>query len=287
MSNTHNDVAHNWAHQTGRKTRGFNMYYDGETIYSYGRHFPLARFFTAPNGERVVLINTDSYSNSTSKHKTIVRRALGYDVNSRNVFVTDSGDIISYPSESNALRTIEKLREQNLKLAKTWARARSRKDWHANDIAANVSTINRLRELFALSIPAETMPGDIAAFVAEYAAAEKAREAAREAANREKILEWLNGAAINPPHTKTPYVRVRGDIVETSWGVKVPLRRARALYRLARICKACGHEYVPAKPQTIDHWQIDRISADGTIKAGCHILPLAIQRRAAELAGVR
>jgi hypothetical protein len=40
---THNEVAHAWAHQTGRCHRGHHMFYEGDTIYSYGHHFPIAR----------------------------------------------------------------------------------------------------------------------------------------------------------------------------------------------------------------------------------------------------
>lgn len=284
MANTHDDVAHNWAHQTGRKNRGFNVFYDGDVIYSHGHHFMIAKHFVAPNGETVVLFNKESRSVSTSQHQAIVRRAAS----NLPIVEFDGDDVLRHPVADRAKREIEAIAASLPDLALKAQRARVHAAWHINTMRREISRANRIRDLFQITdIAPLEMPGDIAAFVAEYAAAEKAREAAREAANREKILEWLNGAAINPPHTKTPYVRVRGDIVETSWGVKVPLRRARALYRLARICKACGHEYVPHKRQLIDHWQIDRISADGTIKAGCHILPLAVQRRAAELAGVR
>lgn len=38
-------VAHLWAHQTQDHARNKlgNFYFDGATIYSYGRHFPIAR----------------------------------------------------------------------------------------------------------------------------------------------------------------------------------------------------------------------------------------------------
>lgn len=75
MSNTHQTVARNWANQTGKASRGFNMFYDGATIYSYGRHYAIARLVTV-NGKRVALVNSRGYSVSTAKHTSLVRRAL-------------------------------------------------------------------------------------------------------------------------------------------------------------------------------------------------------------------
>jgi len=48
-----------------------NMFIDGDTIYSYGRHFPIARWYKG-----VVLFNPDGYSNTTAKHKGKVLYAL-------------------------------------------------------------------------------------------------------------------------------------------------------------------------------------------------------------------
>lgn len=72
---SHIDVASNWVRGLKRGTRGFNVFFDGDTIYSYGRHFPIARFAFA-NGVRYVLFTSEGYSVSTAKHKTLVRRAL-------------------------------------------------------------------------------------------------------------------------------------------------------------------------------------------------------------------
>jgi len=52
---------------------GSNLMACGYTLYSYGTHFPLARWFPA---QRIFLINTsERRSNSTSKHQGYVRRS--------------------------------------------------------------------------------------------------------------------------------------------------------------------------------------------------------------------
>lgn len=77
MANSHDIVARNWARQTGKATRGFNVFYDGPTIYSYGRHYAIARLVYV-NGKRVALVNSRGYSVSTAKHTGHVWRALDY-----------------------------------------------------------------------------------------------------------------------------------------------------------------------------------------------------------------
>lgn len=67
MTLSNEDVARAWAE--GREAKSRNMYTDGRVIYSYGNHFPIAVHLH--NGD--VAFNTDSYSNSTSKHQYCVR----------------------------------------------------------------------------------------------------------------------------------------------------------------------------------------------------------------------
>jgi len=71
----HDEVAHVWAQQLQHEGRASNVFFYGKTIYSYGEHFPLAKF----EKKNVVLINSNTYSVSTSKHHSIVLRALDLD----------------------------------------------------------------------------------------------------------------------------------------------------------------------------------------------------------------
>jgi hypothetical protein len=74
----HDMTAHVWAQQNqehGRSPDG-RIKFEGRTLYSYGSHFALG--FIAPDG--VALLNSDSYSVSTGKHKSIARGAVGHRV---------------------------------------------------------------------------------------------------------------------------------------------------------------------------------------------------------------
>lgn len=70
---TNQEVADAWA--MGYSAKSGTMFTDGETIYSYGYHFPIAK---KVNG--YVLFNHTRYSVTTSKHQCHVRRAMRGDV---------------------------------------------------------------------------------------------------------------------------------------------------------------------------------------------------------------
>lgn len=70
-------VALNWAArvyngQDASRARTPHMFYDGDTIYSYGYHFPIACYHAA---QRITLLNARTYSVTTSTHQSLVRRA--------------------------------------------------------------------------------------------------------------------------------------------------------------------------------------------------------------------
>lgn len=61
--------------QGARKGTGSHMFIEDDAIYSYGRHFPVAR--RTPQG---VLFNPVKFSNTTNRHQSLVRSALGGNV---------------------------------------------------------------------------------------------------------------------------------------------------------------------------------------------------------------
>jgi hypothetical protein len=64
-------VARMWIEQSQdhARNRTGSFYFNGKTIYSYGGHFPIAKI---DNENRVIFFTRKDYSNTTSKHKSIV-----------------------------------------------------------------------------------------------------------------------------------------------------------------------------------------------------------------------
>lgn len=74
------ELTHVWANQKQSHGTGSNMFFEHQTIFSYGYHFKLAQFVNNKDGQRCVLLNTKSYSNTTSKHQSLVWRAIPQNV---------------------------------------------------------------------------------------------------------------------------------------------------------------------------------------------------------------
>ena len=71
-------LAENFAHGATRGN-GSHLFIDGDTIYSYGYHSPVAR----RTGEKTANLTTRKFSQSTSVHTGLVRMALvcaGYSI---------------------------------------------------------------------------------------------------------------------------------------------------------------------------------------------------------------
>jgi hypothetical protein len=67
-------LAHAFATYQSYEGKANNMFFRGATIYSYGEHFPIA---TRCDG--VTFFNENGYSNTTAKHKSLVRSAINGD----------------------------------------------------------------------------------------------------------------------------------------------------------------------------------------------------------------
>lgn len=70
------ELSHIWANQTQSHGKGYNMFFEYDSIYSYGYHFKIAKHMTNQNGQKCVLFNDKSYSNTTAKHQRLVWRSI-------------------------------------------------------------------------------------------------------------------------------------------------------------------------------------------------------------------
>jgi hypothetical protein len=98
--------------------------------------------------------------------------------------------------------------------------------------------------------------------------------------------QWRNGADVNitrprynwyerdEEQPKVPtMLRIVGDEVETSMGARVPVDHAARALKFVRACMNAGREYNRnGHTEHIGHYAIDRIEADGTLHAGCHVI---------------
>src|ERR1700748_730987 len=70
---TNRECAHAWAHQHAAAGHTGNLFFEGPTIYSYGKHFPIAMVYG-----NTVFFTMDSYSSTTSQHKNLAAAAVSH-----------------------------------------------------------------------------------------------------------------------------------------------------------------------------------------------------------------
>lgn len=72
------EIFHTWASGNVFRGRSLNVFFEDGIIYSYGRHFPMAKIHTNKRGEKLVLITNEKYSSTTAKHLYGVRDAVSH-----------------------------------------------------------------------------------------------------------------------------------------------------------------------------------------------------------------
>ena len=273
-------VAHVWAQQKQSEGRnsGGSIYFEGDTIYSYGSHFPMAKII-----RDTVLFTTQGYSNTTSKHLGHARSAVSH------------MDVIEvHKVHGTRKENFDQMVKDISHLALKLGRARSSKEWVGKQLADTLSNANKYAK-FVKSKRIFTLPANIGELVKEDRERSKAETAKRKAATlkrKQELQEYLDrweagvGDYLGGFHKLPVRLRINGDKLETSHGAECPLKFGKRAYLQAKICKAKNITWV-SNGHTIKlgHFQIDTITASGTIVAGCHTIPFEETLRIAKKAG--
>jgi cell fate (sporulation/competence/biofilm development) regulator YlbF (YheA/YmcA/DUF963 family) len=303
-------VAHVWAQQNqpeGRSHNG-NFWFEGATLYSYST--PIARFVEAPNGKRVCLITSESFSPTTAgKHIAPAWRAV--DHKAFGVPFLSFGDIYSgrgprAPSEEEAHKlNLAHLVEQYTSIVTRYLK--SRNFWGTrNDLVKRLDELatsaREYAETFKLEMPALDVDGDAQRIWERFErlksdpkriareAAKKARqeeeERLRALADAEKLAEWLQGADVRF-YSPTVHLRVKGDKLQTSMGAEVPLAHAIRVFRFVRACRERGQEWHRnGTTIRVGLFVLDSVDTQGNFRAGCHSITWEECERLARQIGV-
>lgn len=279
-------VAHLWAHKTQSEARTAtrNFYFRDETIYSYGGHFPIARHTENSKGEKAILFTTRDYSNTTSKHKLEVRRAIP---KSARVF------FITHPDKTPSVFDVKEKEANAAALLDKASRARSNKSFYLSQANAQIEQARELVEFFGLNYTVSTPEQlkDAAAAIALAREEENKRERERQERAKkdavDKIAAFKAGLnVIVPSIISVAYGRLStdGKMIVTSKGANVPIQHVakaapmvKTLIENGRTYKRNGHTI------HLGHYVIDEIKPDGTLVAGCHVFEKAEVLRVCDL----
>lgn len=277
------EIPHLWAHKTQPAARNAqrNLYFDGDTIYSYGSHFPIARHI-----DGAILMTTRGYSSTTAQHICAVRRAIPGDT--RVLFTNDP----SAPA---------------FKAREYWDKECGRLTLATRNAKSKPSKAKAMRELVKaecqremvyayLKAPYQVIMADrweeFDAIRGEHddAVEDRRQTAATRREERryadlpplaDRINAWRNGGPVYRDFPET-MLRVEGSEVVTSQGARFPLDHARrALPVVLRLLDKSWHRN--GETIRLGHYQIDSIQ-DGVVLAGCHrVTADEVRRLAADL----
>jgi len=287
-------IAHLWAHKTQDSARNSqnNFYFNGDTIYSYGSHFPVARHITNRKGVKAILFTTKTYSNTTASHISCVSGAIPDTI---PVFCVS--DVMKTPRVSMLDEVQERINGNALKAS----RAKSNKDFHLEAMQSDVEAFKALAE-FIGSKRKPTLPDDkwfedqktIAKKQAKAQRERRAEQAKREEERRDKqkledrvtFENWLIGKAHHFPYSyrDKAYMRIVGDTIETSQGAIVPVEHVKRVAPLIVKLINTGETYQRNGHSIhIGEYVIESLDSNGNLKIGCHLFKKEELLRIAEL----
>jgi len=279
----HQEVCHYWSNQVQESGRASRVFFEGPIIYSYGRHFPMARIINKRrNGKKVILFTTASYSSSTSKHLTYVWRAIDRD--KYHIVCCSNVEADSkYRHGQNIdvmINTLKSTCEKQLTARTNVYSLTDNLDRIINYGAMfNVPwkrKFSKIRELFKQAKKKAAL-----CVVAEEKAAEKRQirqkkeTEIRKKKAAEQLIHWLKGDIDNfYSHDLDTHLRIKGDNVQTTQGAKIPIEAAKKLYELRAACMKLSKEFT--EPIQLGVYRLSNIDAEGNIKAGCHYMKTEI-----------
>ena len=301
------EIPHLWFHKTQQSARnhGGNLFFDGDTIYSYGYHFQIARHVTNERGEAAVIFNSASDSSTTAQHKNDVRRAIpngypvfSFDAGRRTDLCVNSCLRIMQREFDTALSNLKSAKSKPSKACKYKEFLIARSSLR-NLLAFFGQEYEHLRQVLTQSEEADYRQmcdehdnkvstariNRNARREEEFIAWQEQRDADAKLTIAERIEAWRNGKHTHLPYNTPTMVRINGDTVETSRGATFPLAHAVKGLPLVMAIINGSMEYQRKESDPIirlGHYSIDSIGND-VLTAGCHVITYDEVRHFAEL----
>jgi len=250
------DVIHLFAQKSQHSARCNNVYFEGNSIYSYGRHYELGRFMDV-NNEAAILIEDKGYSVTTAKHiaeiKQATRQYTQYFTTQVQLHHVYSRIKLNYSKLLNArkkdLYLPEILRSYEYFINSPFFSINDKKDIRFKELTRIYKDVASPENIEAAKVAAKK------------ALAKKQR---MEAAKLKIDLKKFEAYEINSIYgANEDFLRISqdGQSVETSQYVKVSIEAAKSLYN-AIINKQ------DIKGHKVENYTV--ISLNGVLSIGCH-----------------
>ena len=292
----HSDVCHIWANRSKDHKSCGNVFFEGDTIYSYGRHFPIAKHVRNIKEERAVLFTRDTYSKTTEGHKSMVRGALHGLQFCGPVFLVPSIDRYKDYGTMDAKPSLRRAVEVYVAVAREAAikakQARKNGEYYLSEMRDALEEAQKMSDFFRLGcrIPDESTlatPEELAKIKdakRKAREAEKKRLATMRQRDEDQFKAWLRGEGHSCPFSYSTdangsaYLRVIHHVdgrktMQTSRGASVPLDAAIKAFRFVKLCRMTGRTFeTNGHRARVGDFFIEKIDAEGNVKIGCHYI---------------
>lgn len=297
------EIAHLWAHQTqsdARNKQG-NFYFEGPVIFSYESHFPIAAFVPGGGryrGVKAIVINNDRWSVTTSKHQSLVRRAIPQEIPTFDIGDYVPWDVAYWGRYHKEI--LKQYHERITSWTETAGKCRSARIFadSMSNVERTIAEGRRYVEFFALKSKVgklgvfedllESSQAEVRAKIREMDEREKAAAAERWRKLKKLALKGIecwrrweevpveirsatNGYLRSLTHGDLLRVHPTDGNIYTSRGVNFPIAHGALALKVIDKVRESGVEWVPnGKTIHLGHYQVDKIEPNGNVKAGCH-----------------
>ncbi|MFA6102823.1 MAG: hypothetical protein WC721_11595 [Victivallaceae bacterium] len=286
----HDEVAHYWSNQIQPEGKASRLFFEGNTIFSYGHHFEIAKIVKPC----VVLFTENSYSSSTGKHLSITRRAIPHHfkvfpaATSRSCYGNYSVTTDNIANLTYYLKQAEEFLNKAVR-ARTLAEnyAKTAKHWlsifidYSKEFEVNTKPFTRLFETLSDTIDNFKIPEKYLAYVKSKLDAKKIAEQAKIKDWKDHLQKWKNHTGnyldCSIPECEFDYLRIVGNEIETSKNVRLSIASALLLWRKLQQQESVKGEKIDDRWTVIDN-------NPKFLQVGCHkILQSEIQAMAKQL----
>jgi hypothetical protein len=263
-------VAHLWANKSRESASGSHFYFDGDTIYSYGSHFPIARHYKG-----VVLFTSNGHSVTTTRHKSITSSACSH------LTVFEVSDVMATPSGKDVREYGEQIKAEAMKLAKARKPDVSFLERAVNEANAFCDRFG-FKTRFAMPDNMAELREKAKAQAIKDRKAQADKQARIDADNEELAQRWIAGEQVSLPYNYGKVLLRAKHIagksmngnepdfmaMQTSKGATVPLVEAEKAFRFVMLKRSTGWHRNGDSFQ-VGEFHLDSVNEQGVI-AGCH-----------------
>ena len=269
---SNSELIHVWAHDSSPEImkQANSVTCHNDILYSYS-----TAIGQIVNNDTVIY-NTASYSNTTSKHQSLMRSATSHYSNRIYLDINKYGlnHLIFSQNSFNELILNPNMAKASEYLVKA-SRSKKYKDHFNMEAISIFDNLRRYAILFNLecSLPnVDDLTESAIKADKEAKALEKIRRAERIKERAEALENWRKGLDVRN-HFEITALRIKDDVIETSRGAKIPLEHAVKFWGLIKAWHEKGTSYVKSNHSIhLGNYAVNRFEND-ILTVGCHQIP--------------